>query len=98
MTVDEARKLLKVPLVFGNPTQIAARDLLREVDDCKEALLDCEYDHFAEEVRGKKWRRAVRLCECVMKWAPESEEERGGDWSIIDAAIAEALKCETSTS
>jgi len=92
MTITEARKLLAAPLTFGSETQIAARNLLREVDDCKEAILDCEYDHFADGVRGKTWRRAVRLCDCVDKWAPECEEERGGDWSIVDAAIAEALK------
>lgn len=91
MTVAEARKLLTPPLLFGNPTQIAARDLLREVDDCKQALLACDADHFKQGRRSEKWRREVRYCECVYRWAPECEETRGGDWSIIDAAIAAAF-------
>lgn len=91
MTVTEARKLLTTPLVFGSETQIRARDLLREVDDCKEALLACDAEHFEPGRRSEKWRRGIRYCECVLRWASECDESRGGDWGIIDAAIQAAL-------
>ncbi|SRR5258706_15819989 len=97
MTVTEARKLLTTPLVFGSETQIKARDLLREVEDCKEAILACDEDHLLPPYKGfrsprnKKWLDSIRFCECVMKWAPECGESRGGDWGIVDAAIQAAL-------
>jgi len=97
MTPAEAKLLLTPPLIFGNPTQIAARNLLREVDDCKEAILACDADHLLppdknfKGPRNKKWLDSIRFCECVMKWAPESEEERGGDWSVVYAAIQATL-------
>lgn len=90
MTVTEARKLLETPLVFGSPSQITARNILREVDDCLQAMLKCDADHFEAKRRSEKWRREIRFCECVDQWAPESAEDRGGDWSIVDAAIAAA--------
>jgi hypothetical protein len=88
MTVTEARKLLNTPLVFGNPSQILARDILREVDDCKNAMLACDFDHFRTALNSEKSRRAIRFCECVEPWQPD---ECSDDWSIVDAAIVAAI-------
>ncbi len=92
MTVAEAKELVAAPLKFGSEMQIAARNLLREVDDCRQAIIACDADHLTVGARrSQKSRREIRYCECVSKWAPECEDERGGDWSVVEAAIVAAL-------
>jgi hypothetical protein len=89
MTVVEVRKELKRKLVFGDAQQIKARDILREVQDCKEAIMACDREHEdAVKYEGVS-TRTIKTCECVDKWAPEVTTERGGDWDIVNAAIKE---------
>ncbi len=85
MTVKEAQKeLISRALVFGDDRQIEALAVLRKVEDCKEAILGCEYvyEHLA---CGKS---DLMDCDCIDKWDMWDGDEDG----IIGAALLAAKK------
>jgi hypothetical protein len=59
-----ARAILSGPLVFGDPTQIAARDLLGKIEHWRARLARCKRcgtTGFVGAGRGGKYR----LCDCI---------------------------------
>lgn len=69
-SVREARFELRRPLVIGDDRQIAARNTLRELDDIKQAILNCDACHLNDDA-GPGWARRIAACDCVLPWIDE---------------------------
>jgi hypothetical protein len=82
MTLTEARKILKPPLIFGNDAQIKAARFIEQVEECKEAILACDYvdEHLACNLS------ALLDCDCIEKWYDEDKP------NICIEALKEAKK------
>lgn len=67
MTISQARKELRRPLVFGDDRQIKARDVLRSVADCVETIQKCSEDHLRKGSLSRLCNE-IRNCECVSRF------------------------------
>jgi hypothetical protein len=65
VNVQEAKDELARPLVFGDPEQIAARNVLRQVADCAEVIYDCPEKHIHESFRKSRVLQEVCHCLCA---------------------------------
>ena len=89
MTPAEAMEILKQPLVFGDPQQLAARAIMQQIDKAAHALLKCSHDY----------ARRKTLCCCVSQFdqrlvraaLSKLEDRRLGSWG--QNSISEVRNC-----
>ena len=83
MRALEAREILSRPLRFGDPSQIAARDYLRELAAARDKLCYCKRCD-GEGVLSSARKKHARLCWCLHHVPPEILRDLGV-WPIPPA-------------
>lgn len=90
MTLSEARKILKQPLVFGNAEQIKAIAFLENVENCKEQIAACK--NFKEHIKFRlKVAAAEELAFCE-RGCCLIEEDRTYNDDVITSALGKAFR------